>query len=142
MEKTILLSVKGSRLNPDGEDNSVELITKGRLFRNEESGVYNIEYEESEISGVEGIKTLISVQGSQVHWELSGVYNDKLIFEKGKKFINSYETPFGTFQMEIYPIKVDHKINDNEGEVDLKYNLGFGGRYTSSNSLTLKFSGI
>lgn len=142
MEKAILLTIKGSRLYPEGEDSSVELITKGRLYKNDKSDIYNIEYEESEISGIEGFKTLISVNGSQVEMERVGISSAKLIFEKGKKFINSYETPFGILQMEIYPIKVDHKIDDHEGEVDLEYQLGFGGRYTSSNSFTLKYSSL
>ncbi len=142
MEKTILLTIKGCQTEPTGEENTIELITRGKLYKIDDSDMYKIEYEESEISGLEGSKTMIFVQGDQILMERDGTYPSKIVFEKGKKFINSYHTPFGVLQMEVYSTRVDHDIKEDEGKLDLKYQLGIGGRYTGTNTLSLKYNRI
>ena len=122
-------------MNAEGESSTVELITEGRLFRKD--GIYHIEYEESEISGTQGTKTLISINDNSVYMLRSGTSSSQLLFEEGKKYINSYHTPFGKVQMEIYPTKVEHEINEEQGRVDLKYQLAIDGISTGINELKM-----
>ena len=89
MDKKILLTIKGSHIGVDGEQSSVELITEGRLF--EKDGVVYIEYEESEISGKEGTKTLISIDDNAVSMERPAPAGP-MFFEPGKSYINSLVT--------------------------------------------------
>lgn len=135
MDKDIILTIKGSHRNLEGEDRSIELVTQGRLYKKNDA--YYIEYEESELSGMQGTKTQISIKDGSVMMERFGKYPSQLLFEKGKMYINSYETPYGSIQIEVYPTRVDHKIDDNEGKLDLEYQLGIDGRYVSSNELLL-----
>ena len=135
MDKKILLTIKGSHHSIEGENSSIELITEGRLFTKDD--IYYIEYEESEISGMQGTKTLISVQDDSIMMERSGTHSSQFWFEKGRKYINSYNTPFGVMQMEIYSTKVKHDLNDSEGKLDLKYQLALKGSYASNVYFTL-----
>ncbi|HHY81796.1 MAG TPA: DUF1934 domain-containing protein [Clostridiales bacterium] len=135
MDKKILLTIKGSHKSAEGESSTVELITEGRLFQKD--GIYHIEYEESEISGTQGTKTLISINDNSVFMLRSGTSTSQLLFEKGKRYINSFLTPFGEVQMEIYPTKVEHDINEDQGRVDLKYQLAIDGILTGTNELTM-----
>lgn len=133
MDKKILLTIKGSHIGVDGEQSSVELITEGRLF--EKDGVVYIEYEESEISGKEGTKTLISIDDNAVSMERSGTSWSQLFFEPGKSYINSLVTPFGAMQMEIYPTRVKYELGEQEGRLDLKYRMAIDGITTGTNEL-------
>lgn len=137
MDKKILLTIKGSHRSADGEDSSVELITEGRLF--EKDGTYYIEYEESEISGMQGTKTMFFVQDNSVMMHRSGANPSQFLFEQGKKYINSCLTPFGAIQMEIYPTKVRHELGEDQGKVDLKYQLDIDGKHTGTNELFLSY---
>jgi uncharacterized beta-barrel protein YwiB (DUF1934 family) len=137
MDKKILLTMKGSHRSTNGEDSSVELITEGRLFKKD--GTYYIEYEESEISGMQGTKTMFAVQDNSVTMHRSGTNPSQFLFEQGKKYMNSFLTPFGAVQMEIYPTKVKHELGEDQGKVDLKYQLDIDGRHTGTNELFLSY---
>ena len=135
MDKKVLLTIKGSHQNRNGENSSIELTTEGHLF--EKDGTYYIEYEESELSGQQGTKTLFSVQDDSVTMQLSGANPSQFLFEQGKRYMNRCETPFGAAQLEIYPTRVTHEIGEDQGRLDLKYQLDFGGRHTGTNELML-----
>ena len=137
MDKKILLTIKGNHRGADGENSSMELITEGRLFQKD--GVYHIEYEESEISGKEGTKTLISIDDKIVSMERSGTSSLQLFFERGKSYVNNFVTPFGAMQMEIYPTRVKYELNEQEGRLDLKYQMAIDGRTAGTNELTFLY---
>lgn len=135
--KRVFLSIKGSQVNPEGEDNTIDLITEGTLYK--KGSAYYIEYEESVISGLEGTKTLIMVEDDRISLERTGAHESHFVFEKGRKFVNYYETPFGNLQMGIYPTKIDSKMDDKEGKLDLKYQLDISGKYAGSNELMVSY---
>jgi len=139
MDRKILLSIKGDHISPEGDNNTVELITEGRLFIKDDA--FCIEYEESEISGMEGTKTLISVHDGRILLERTGSCPSNLVFEKGRKYENFYYTPMGIFNIGIYPTKIEHNLSEEKGELDLRYQLDIGGRYASTNTLNLKYNG-
>ncbi|HZJ82324.1 MAG TPA: DUF1934 domain-containing protein [Clostridia bacterium] len=135
--KKVILSIKGSQVNAEGEDNSIDLITEGILYKKDSA--YYIEYEESAISGLEGTKTLIVVEEGRISLERTGAHESHFVFEKGRKYVNYYETPFGNLQMGIYPTKIDSKMNETQGKLDLKYQLDISGKYAGSNELMVSY---
>jgi len=137
MDKKVILSIVGTQKDADGEDNKIELITEGRFY--EKDGVYFLEYQETEISGMEGTTTVIIVEKDRVSLERKGTHQSHFIFEKGKKFINSYETPFGNLEMGVFSTQVQSSIGDSEGQLSLQYQLDIGGNYASSNELFVTF---
>lgn len=137
MDKKILLTIKGSHIGVDGEQTSIELITEGRLFKKD--GIVYIEYEESEISGKEGTKTIISIEDNTVSMERSGTSFSHMFFEPGKSYINNLITPFGAMQMEIYPTRVKYELNEQGGRLDLKYQMAIDGRTAGTNELIFHY---
>ena len=77
-----ILSIRGNQVNPDGEDNRIELITEGRLYK--KGNAYYIEYEESAISGLEGTKTLIMVEDRRISLERTGAPNPDLFLKRAE----------------------------------------------------------
>ena len=137
MNKRVWLTIKGSHRNTEGESSSMELITEGCLIQKD--GVFHIEYEESEISGKEGTKTRISIEDNSVSMQRSGTTTSQFFFEQGKKYSDSFVTPFGAFQMDVYPTRVKHTLGEKEGSLNLKYQLDIDGKSTGTNELTLSY---
>ncbi|HZJ58361.1 MAG TPA: DUF1934 domain-containing protein [Clostridia bacterium] len=135
--KKVILSIRGNQVNPDGEDNRIELITEGRLYK--KGDAYYIEYEESAISGLEGTKTLIMVEDRRISLERTGAHESRFVFEKGRKYINYYETPFGNLEMGIFPTRIDSNMDENQGKLDVKYELDISGKYAGSNELMVSY---
>jgi len=135
--KKVILSIRGTQKGSDGEDHQIELITEGKFY--EKDGVYFLEYEETELSGMAGTKTIIVVEMNRVSLVRQGTHHSHFVFEKGKKFINSYDTPFGSMEMGVYSTHVHSSFDENGGELDLQYQLDIGGSYASSNELFVSF---
>lgn len=138
MDKKVILTITGSRRSLKGEDKTVELITVGRLYK--ENEIYCIEFEESLMTGLNGTKTIITVEQDRISLERCGLHQTHLVFEKGKKYINCFNTPFGIQKLGIYPIKINSDMDESQGRLNLKYQLDIGGRYTSSNELSVCYA--
>jgi uncharacterized beta-barrel protein YwiB (DUF1934 family) len=136
MDKNVIMKIRGEQTE-NGHTNRLELITEGRFYKRD--GVQYLEYQESALSGMEGVTTTIEVQGKMVSLIRRGQANSHMIFEPGKKCIHQYETPMGAMEMGIYPIKVDVDLGEEEGRVGLSYQLDIDGRYTSSNSISVTY---
>jgi len=137
MIKKVLLKITGIQ-RIDGIDKSVELVTIGNFHK--KSGIYYLEYEDSVITGFEGNKTIISIDGDKVFLERIGVMKTQLLFEKGKKYVNCYDTPFGIHEMGIFPTSIEANIGKSNGKLDLKYQLDLGGQYAGENELSVSFN--
>lgn len=137
MDKQVVLTITGIQ-RIDGQDKTVELITWGRFFK--EGGIYYIEYEDSVITGFEGNKTLITIDGDKILLERSGTFKTHLFFEKGKKYVNCYDTPFGIHEMGVYPTSIELSMGQSQGKLDLKYQLDVGGQYAGVNELSVSYN--
>ena len=57
-------------------------------------------YEEIEESGLGVTKNTLKVTGDhRVEMKKSGVLTSHMVFEKGKKYVSSYKTPYGQMQI-------------------------------------------
>lgn len=133
--KNVLLSITGRR----GEfelSEKIELVTQGVLY-DAPNGV-TLEYEESELSGMDGTITRIHLNGGHVEMERTGSSQSYFIFHEGKKFFGSYQTPLGNVEMGMFPLRVDYQLDEHGGKVDLQYLLELG-QSRSMNHLLLSF---
>jgi len=121
--QNILLTIKGSHTE-GGEENAIELITDGVLTH--EGGSYIIEYDESELSGMENTKTRLKVVDECIHLERQGALQTEFVFAKTRPFEASYSTPFGAMQVSVFPTLVQSALSDSEGNIDLEYIIKIG----------------
>ena len=139
MSKKVLISVKTIQYI-DGQPESVELITQGEYYK--EGNEYFAEYQESEISGMEGTKTIMKINDDTLRIMRSGTTTSDLMFKKGIDHLSLYNTPFGTLEVMIKPKKVDININENGGNVKLAYKMEAFGLDTIENALELSIKEI
>lgn len=139
MSKKVLISVKTVQYI-DGQPESVELITQGEYYRKDNE--YFAEYEESEISGMEGTRTTMKINEDTLRIVRSGTTTSDMMFKKGLNHVSLYNTPFGTLEVMIRPKKVDIEVNDDGGNVRLEYRMEAFGMDSVDNALELKIKEI
>ena len=119
MEKNVLITIKGrqeySRMEPD----TVELLTRGTLSKDEDG--FRLTYEESELTGIENTVTTIRVSNQTVSLLRSGAVNSELVLEPGKLSLSMYETAFGSLAVGINSRIVRVRTDEHCGEIELDY---------------------
>lgn len=124
MEKqAITLTIKGSQIE-NGEESTVEMFTEGQLKQDGTSTI--IEYEESELSGLEHTKTRLKIQDDSIHLLRQGNYETEFIFSEAKTFEALYDTPAGVMQVSVFPSRVKCAQTSAGGSLDLEYDIKIG----------------
>ncbi|AOT70172.1 DUF1934 domain-containing protein [Geosporobacter ferrireducens] len=135
--KNIMLRIEGTQRNIGGEESTIELTTEGKLYK-KENATYLV-YEESEISGMEGCTTTVKVIQDQVSMRRFGTANSEIIFQKGKKYVTHYNTPYGIFDMEVLTRKITCNMTDaDKGDIYIEYNISLEGLVESHNKLSIR----
>lgn len=133
-KKNVLISV--NTLQSFGEETEeIELVTEGTITKKEDS--YVIEYEESEISGMEGTKTTLKICDNSVSLVREGSITSNLVFENGKEHVSLYGSEYGAFEVVVRTRKVNIKLQEGIGEVELEYIIETQGLNVSDNRLLL-----
>lgn len=116
-----------SVIKQDGEaDHNVEITTLGKVYLKD--GVIFVFYDESEISGMQGTKTMLKINKDIVQMSRSGANVSKLTFEPGKNHESNYGTPYGEFVMETTTKSIDIDVDDSlVGNIRISYHLKITG---------------
>jgi uncharacterized beta-barrel protein YwiB (DUF1934 family) len=134
MEGRVWLSIV-SEIRKTGEPvEKYDFETEGKVF--EKEGTQYIMYEESELSGMKGDKTVLKFRDGVCTMHRYGVHRSELIFEEGQKSETIYHTPYGNFDMTTLASKVIY--NRASGHVELDYRLIIKGLSESKNKLKIK----
>ncbi|MBZ4663981.1 MAG: hypothetical protein JG776_1696 [Caloramator sp.] len=135
MENKRLISVKTKQLI-DGQEETIELISEGIYYKDNDS--YVAEYDESEISGMEGTRTTLIIGQDSLNIIRSGTTTSELKFKKGEKHTAFYSTPYGALEITISTNKVDIQADDKGAKVELDYKMQATGLDPIINHLELK----
>ena len=121
----------------DGKEVKSELVSAGKYY--EKNGARYFVYKESEITGMEGVTTVIKLQtdGTLILLRL-GKIRQKQEYAVGKVKKSLYETPFGDIEvsMKTYEIKVD--MVDGIGRIYLAYDVLLGELTSTYNQLFME----
>lgn len=138
-DKQILISVSGWNRDQDSdEEEPIRLLTTGTLRR--ENGTWRISYAETEPDSQRSSVTLTLDRGV-VTMQRLGEFSSSMVFEKGRRFESSYQTPYGALDMGIYATQVKYRVEDEgpSGEVQLQYQLDLQGQYAAMHDLHIRF---
>ena len=80
-------------------------------------------YEESALTGLEGVSTTFQVQDKTVALTRSGRLNSQMVFQEGIPHDSLYQMEFGALMLTVCATKVEWNITDDGGTIDLKYNI-------------------
>ena len=132
MTENVIISIKGKKLYDEQEPDGMELVTSGTLEVDPEGG-YKLSYRESELTGMEGTRTVFRIRGKQVTLTREGGVNSVMVFEEGLRHMSMYQTPFGALAIGVNTRRMRNEINDMGGELEIDYAIEVDHAVTGQN---------
>ena len=121
MENDVVISIKGMQKYEDADPDVIELVTAGRLMRDDAG--YTLTYQESELTGLEGTLTTIQVEaeGELVTLMRVGEVNAQMVFQEGRRHLSMYNTPYGAMAIGVNTRHLLADLNDQGGDIEIDY---------------------
>lgn len=121
MTKEVLLTISGLQFAEETEAEPIEIVTAGSYYK--KNGKHYIVYEEV-MEGFEGTtKNLIKLSEESLDITKKGVANVHMLFEKNKKNVTYYQTPFGMILIGIDAEEINVEETEDNIEVNVRYQL-------------------
>lgn len=121
MKTPVVLSIRGSQRYADQEPEVIELVTEGTMEFTQ--GGWDITYEESELTGLEGVTTTFRVEPGKVVLDRKGKLTSQMIFQEGVEHTSLYQMAFGALMLTVKATFVFFDIVPDGGVIDLSYNI-------------------
>ena len=117
----VMLHIRGTQNYQDQEPEVIELTTEGTLEKQKE--VWEISYEESDLTGLAGVTTTFRVGPRGVVLKRTGAIENQMIFMEGRKHESLYRLDFGALMLTVKATKVESNVTETGGTVDIHYNI-------------------
>lgn len=134
--KEIVIKIKSDIRVVGEEPHKMEITTPAKFYEKGKS-LY-IAYEETELSGMEGDKTVLKISDEKVVMMRYGSNPSEMVFVKGEKYESDYTTPYGVFKMgnETKELFVGMTA-EGIGKLEIVYLLEVSGVSESTNTLKI-----
>ena len=116
MTKDVLISISGLQFAGGENSEPVEVITSGSYYK--KNGRHYILYDEVAEDTAGTTKNIIKLGDEVLDITKRGETNVHMMFEKNKKNMSYYNTPFGNLLVGINA--TDVKVNETEDNIDIK----------------------
>ncbi len=121
MKQTVVLAIRGRQSYADQEPEVIELVTEGTMEYS--GGGWDISYEESALTGLEGVTTTFRVEPGKVILTRKGALNSQMVFQEGVPHDSLYQMAFGALMLTVKATSVFYDIVPDGGVIDLSYNI-------------------
>ena len=121
MKHNVVLSIRGRQKYEDQEPEIIELVTEGTMeFVN---GGWDISYEESALTGLEGVTTTFRVEPGKIILTRTGKLNSQMVFQQGTTHESLYQMEFGALMLSVEAKFMYFDIVPEGGTIDLVYGI-------------------
>lgn len=121
MSTPVVLTIRGRQAYGTQEPEVIELVTEGTMaFHN---GGWDITYEESALTGLEGVTTTFRVEPGRVILRRTGALHSEMVFQEGTSHDSLYQMPFGALLLTVKATRVYYDIVPDGGTIDLVYHI-------------------
>ena len=121
MKQAVMLRILGKQFYDGQEPEVIELVTEGTLERLENG--WEIRYEESDMTGLEGVTTIFAVEPEQITLTRKGRLNSQMVFRVGVMHDSLYQMEFGALMISVCATEIRSDISEQGGTVDLVYGI-------------------
>ncbi|MGN0484402.1 MAG: DUF1934 domain-containing protein [Lachnospiraceae bacterium] len=124
MTKEIILQIKGLRYEqaePGAKPEPIEMVTPATYYQ--KNGKHYVMYEEVMEGFSETTKNRIKISSDSLEISRKGSMNTTMSFEKNKKKVSTYCTPFGSMLMGIQAHEIEITEKEERIEVHLAYRI-------------------
>ncbi|GFI08022.1 MAG: DUF1934 domain-containing protein [Lachnospiraceae bacterium] len=135
MTKEVLLTIAGLQLLEGEEGVPVEVVTAGSYYHR--NGKHYILYDEV-VEGCSGhIHNTVKIGEESLEVIKRGISNVHMVFEKNKKNVSCYATPFGNLTVGIMAHRIRIEERDTDIDVEVGYSLDVNDEYLADCSIQL-----
>ena len=121
MKQNVVLAIRGRQSYEDQEPDVIELTTDGTMeFRD---GGWDISYEETALTGMEGVTTVFRVEPDKVILTRTGKLRSEMVFQKGVIHESLYQMDFGALMIAVCAQFLYFDITPEGGMIDLVYKI-------------------
>ena len=121
MKHKVLLSITGKQSYQDQEPEVMELVTEGTMEFAD--GGWNISYQESELTGLQGVTTTFRVEPDVVTLNRTGSLRSTMEFRVGQSHDSLYQMDFGTLMLTVTTRHLFFDILPEGGCIDILYDI-------------------
>ena len=121
-ENNVIISIKGTQSYEQQEDDVIELVTEGRLER-EDEGHFTLSYQESEVTGLEGTLTTFQIEPERITLMRLGGVNSEMVFELGRRHLSMYDTPYGALAIGVNTRELSAALYERGGRIRIVYDI-------------------
>ncbi len=122
------------------EDNSETTTLTTECTVAEKGSRIEIEYEESEITGLEGSKTKVFFDKNNtglVSILREGAVSTALVFEEGRRHLCVYETPYFPIELCVNTLSLENTLNYSGGTIKAEYLVEMNGILAEKTIITI-----
>lgn len=121
MKTEVVLSIQGRQNYADTEPEVIELVTEGTMeFRD---GGWDVCYEESALTGLEGVTTTFRVEPGKITLTRTGRLSSQMVFQQGVAHESLYQMEFGALLLTVQATFLYFDIVPDGGVIDLSYTI-------------------
>lgn len=122
MKKDVWLSISSKQQFTGCDEEKIDLVTAATLY--ERGGKYYIAYEESELTGLEGTRTTVKLDGKTVTLIRTGAYPSHMLFAEDERHVGLYQTPVGSeMTIATHTSHVRNTVDEDGGELVIDYTV-------------------
>ena len=139
MEHNSVLTFRSTSTYTDsGENDKIEFITNASLTEKSNKFYASFNYPDE----YNNVKATLKIEDGKVTLLKYGPSCTQYIFEKGKQHKGHYETDFGSLSVGIFSDDVNINLDENGGDINLKYRIYFNDLVTHSTDLSINLKRI
>ena len=121
MKQNVVLSIRGRQVYQQQDPDVIELVTEGTL--EERDGGWDLCYEESTLTGLEGVTTTFRVESDRIILTRTGKLNSQMVFKEGVPHDSLYQVDFGALMITVCAERIMANISAAGGMIDLIYSI-------------------
>ena len=135
MTKDVLVKISGLQFAGEEDNDAIEVITSGNYYM--KNGKHYILYEEVLEGTSEVAKNVIKLGNNTMEVTKKGPSTVHMVFEKDKKNVSYYYTPFGSLLIGIDTNNIQIEETEHDINVTVKYGLEINYEHTADCHITV-----
>lgn len=138
--KEVVITIRSSQAYESDGDDSIEFSTDG-LYQYSD-GSCTLCYYESEITGMAGTRTTMTLSPEEIVVDREGTNTSKMVFKEGVKSEFLYNTPYGTATLSFDTRRIKSALDASGGTIDIDYVVSVEHSVMSRNRFTVEVKEI
>ncbi len=136
MKQPVNITIRGVYRTAE-EESTAELFTTGMMYQGK--GSLYITYEETETTGFEGCVTTLRLEPSgRMTMLRKGQASSHLVLQEGVRHVGSYSVYGGSMEIGVYTDRLDCRMDEHGGSIELAYTLDMNTTLMSENELCIE----